>query len=68
MKRTLLIAVALIILPCVAPLTAQPAKNENKVPVFVRAAGDGGFTDPSKDRQDSLKDVVNGSGMDVPAQ
>jgi hypothetical protein len=35
-------------------------KAQEKIPVFVKSAGNtGGFTDPSKDRQDSLKDLLN---------
>jgi hypothetical protein len=34
-------------------------KAEEKIPIFVKSAGSvGGFVDPSKDRQDSLKDLV----------
>jgi hypothetical protein len=41
-------------------LAAAPAPPliQDKIPVFVRAAGAAsGFTDPSRDRQDSVKDV-----------
>jgi hypothetical protein len=40
-------------------LVAAGAMAEDRLPVFVRsAAATGGFTDPSKDRQDSMKDLV----------
>jgi hypothetical protein len=33
-------------------------KAQEKIPVFIKAGGTaGGFTDPSKDRQDSMKDL-----------
>jgi hypothetical protein len=42
----------------VSPVTG--AQTANKIPVFVTsAAGAEGFTDPSKDRQDSVKDLLN---------
>lgn len=35
-------------------------KDQNKIPVFVRGAGaTEGFTDPSKNRQNSVKDITN---------
>src|SRR4051794_29244889 len=36
-------------------LAAQ--KPQQKVPVFVKSATSSGFTDPSKDRQDSVNDI-----------
>jgi hypothetical protein len=34
-------------------------KAQDKIPVFVKSAGNaGGFTDPSRDRQDSMKDLM----------
>jgi hypothetical protein len=35
-------------------------KAQDKIPIFVKTAGStAGFTDPSKDRQDSMKDLLN---------
>src|SRR4051812_38349988 len=45
----------------VAQSVAQPAPRGNeRIPVYVRPVdgGDSGFTDPSKDRKDSAKDIL----------
>jgi len=33
------------------------ARADDRIPVFVKGVDAGGFTDPSKDRQDSVKDL-----------
>lgn len=40
-------------------LLASEGAAQDKIPVFVKSAATaGGFTDPSKDRQDSVKDLL----------
>jgi hypothetical protein len=53
------IALALGIVATVLSATfAAQERAADRVPVFVKSAGnDSGFTDPSKDRQDSVKDL-----------
>lgn len=42
------------------PATRRPARGDGRIGVFVRGAqGNSGFTDPSKDRADSVKDLRN---------
>jgi hypothetical protein len=57
LKRFLVvIAVALL----TTSALAQAGQPTTKIPIFVKsAAAGGGFTDPSKDRQDSVKDLLN---------
>lgn len=45
---------------CSSILVAAPEGSATKVPIFVKSGAAGsGFTDPSKDRQDSAKDLCN---------
>ena len=56
MKREFVLAIA-VALACTS-LSAQKPEPLPKVPVFVTSESEAqGFTDPSKDRQDSIKDI-----------
>ncbi len=45
---------------CSSILVASPQGGAGKVPIFVKSgAAASGFTDPSKDRQDSARDLCN---------
>jgi hypothetical protein len=42
-----------------APALMQASQgDQDKIPVFMKSLDAGGFTDPSKDRQDSVKDLL----------
>ncbi len=60
--RTMKTTMVVLAMATVAVSASAKDKNpEDKVPVFVRSAGNaGGFTDVSKDRVDSVKDLTNG--------
>jgi len=61
MFKLVLTVTAIIALVLSSAATAQPKAKEiqDRIPVFVKSAGDaGGFTDPSKARQDSRKDLL----------
>jgi hypothetical protein len=38
-------------------ISAQKRSTPDPVPVFITSAGAAGFTDPSKDNQDTVKDL-----------
>lgn len=58
MKTTMVAVLAMVALA--ASASAKDKNPEDKMPVFVRSAGNaGGFTDVSKDRADSVKDLMN---------
>jgi len=53
-------ALVLMLTVCSTILVASPEDGSGKVPIFVKSgAAASGFTDPSKDRQDSVKDLCN---------
>ena len=59
MKRILLLIVATAAIAG-ARVSAQKASSSDAVPVFITSAGAmNGFTDPSKDNQDTVKDLWN---------
>ena len=53
-------ALVVVLTVCSSILVASPEDGAGKVPIFVKSgAPAGGFTDPSKDRQDSARDLCN---------
>jgi hypothetical protein len=59
MRRSIVVAVAATAAALPALALVDEAKPQDRLPVFVRSAQSAsGFTDPSKARQDSVKDLV----------
>jgi hypothetical protein len=57
--RRTLICTAVILSAILGSTLLGLSQGANRIPVFVKAAASaGGFTDPSKERQDSVKDIV----------
>jgi hypothetical protein len=55
----LVVIAAAVLTVAVPALVVAAPKPPYRIPIFVRSAADSdGFTDPSKDRRDSLKDLV----------
>jgi hypothetical protein len=53
------LALAAACVCAITPALAQPTVAPSKIPVFVRSqSAASGFTDPSKERQDSIKDLI----------
>lgn len=53
-------AVVVMLALCGSIVAASPRADTEKVPIFVKSgAAASGFTDPSKDRQDSARDLCN---------
>lgn len=58
MRRLIAIACVVTFPPLASAQVDPPPPSDGRIPVYVRTAGAGGFSDPDKGRRDSTRDLI----------